>query len=96
MSKKRFGGKRWLLAISTLLSCSCAAQDSNSGYRVMLPVLEVAPKVGRCQIQDPAAQTSHDGECTTLLSSDYKKLLIELVAACLGTGGTDAECRTGK
>lgn len=96
MWKKRFGGKRWLLAISILLSCSCAGQESNFGYRVTLPVLEVAPKVGPCKIQDhPDAQTVHEGTCTTLLSSDYKNILVELVTACLATGGTETECRAG-
>ena len=44
-------------------------------------------------IQDPDALTFLEGECTTLLTSDYKKILVELIASCLALGETEPECR---
>ena len=93
MRKPHLFGKRRLLAILICLSWSCAGPDSNSGYRVTLPILEVAPKQGPCQIQDPDALTFLDGDCTAILTSDYKKILIELISACLALGGSEGECR---
>lgn len=92
MSKKRFDGKPWLLGISILLSSSCASLESSSGYRVMMPMLDVAPKETACQAKDSTGQTSPE-QCTTILTRDYKRILVELVAACLAFGGTDEECR---
>lgn len=93
MHNKRSFGRQGLLAILICLSCSCAGQGSNSGYRVQIPVLDVAPKQGPCKIQDPDALTFLDGECVTLTTKDFGAILVELIAACLALGGTEQECR---
>lgn len=95
MWKKRCDGRLWLLAILILLSCSCAARESSFGYKVTMPMLEVEPKVGACHVQDPEGLPFLQDECTTILSRDYQKILVELVAACLAFGGTDDECLGG-
>lgn len=93
MRKMHLSGKQKLLAILICLSWSCAGPASNSGYRVQIPTLEVAPKQGPCQIQDPDALTFLDGDCVTLTTKDFRAILVELIAACLALGGTEAECR---
>lgn len=92
MWKRHFAGKLWLLGISLLLSSSCAGLESTSGYRVTMPVLDVAPRETSCQARDGTGQTFPE-TCTTLLTRDYKRILVELVAACIAFGGTDHACR---
>lgn len=92
MWKKRFAGKLWLLGISILLSSSCASLESSSGYRMTMPILDVSPREAPCQARDGTGQIVHE-HCTTLLTRDYKRIVVELVAACIAFGGTDEECR---
>lgn len=94
MSLKRRNIKRVLLACLMLMLSACAMSPSPYRYKVTLPVLEVAPKTSPCELKNQAGVVVIKGTCVTVLESDYQMLIVELKAACLGTGGTPKECRT--
>ena len=93
MRMQRWCGKLGLLA-SLLLSISACGTAPASRYTVEIPVLTVAPIYHECLIRDDATGAKEPTECVTLVRSDYRQLIVELKAACLGSGGTEEACLT--
>lgn len=94
MSLRQRSIKLGLLAFPMLLLFACATPPSPYQYRVQLPVLEVEPKVSPCDLKDQTGKVVQSRSCITLLDDDYKKILVELKAACLAVGQSAKECRT--
>lgn len=93
MLSRRQSIKRGLLAFPMLLLFACGTPPSPYQYRVQLPVLEVEPKVSPCDLKDQTGKVVQSRSCLTLLDDDYRKILVELKAACLAFGQTAKECR---
>ncbi len=68
--------------------CACATEPPASNYRVTLPTLEMEPREFSCELSDGSK-----ADCVILLSSDLRKIVRKLKAACLALGGTEVECQ---
>jgi hypothetical protein len=85
----RWDGKPmlWGLLMVGLLS-SCVTGPCKSPYQAIVPELIASPLVLPCNLGDQRTF------CTVLLESDYHRIVRELKAACLGSGGIPDECQT--
>ena len=93
-SRPQNGRRALWVGLLLVASYGCATSPSPYQYKVQLPMLEVAPKIAPCEMKDQTGTVQKTGQCVTLYEPDYRNLIVELKAACLGTGGTPAECRT--
>jgi hypothetical protein len=80
-----------------VLTFGCRPTLGPSSFVPEIPVLKYTIQQTRCSIQpvDRVADTGrNDHECSCLLTSDLKKLVLELKAACLALGNSDEVCQT--
>lgn len=75
-----------MLTLMLLSGCRSTPQAAKSAYRVLIPVLTVAPRVIACEI------AGHVERCVVLLQRDYTDLVIELKSACVAGGQSETEC----
>lgn len=67
----------------------CVRVPVNSAYRVQMPILDAKPERANCLFG------GSELSCILLLEDDYKRIVRELKACCIATGGSDSDCLTG-
>lgn len=76
-----------LLALTAALSYGCSPARPDYGYRVTMPVLQAAPTLRPCVINE------RPGTCACFAHEDAMILVRKLKAACLALGGTVEACQ---
>ncbi len=69
------------------LLCSCAQAPCKSPYQVTVPTLQAAPVPLAC------LQGIQATNCLLVLEQDWRRVVRELKAACLATGGERDYCQ---
>jgi hypothetical protein len=77
---------RWLVMAALL--CGCETTPATSPFRVSIPTLQAPPREIACVIATGPA------ECVVVTRDDWRAVVRELKAACLGAGQTPLECGT--
>jgi hypothetical protein len=87
MHSKRWAGKRalWLPLTAGLLS-ACGTAPATSAFRVSIPTLQAPPREIAC------VTAAAPGTCVVVTRDDWRAVVRELKAACLGAGQTPREC----
>ncbi len=88
MRIQHWGGRRllWLILPVALLS-GCKTGPCKSPYQVTVPTLQAAPVPLEC------LQGIQETNCLLVLEQDWKRVVLELKAACIAAGGSFEDCQ---